>query len=720
MKSITCLATAAALLLAGTAGLAAAGPGHGAASLAAAKVGPMHKLAPDLRALYDRRMHGLYAGTAPAMAPEYDGYAAIDAAAEDVEALKARLAALGAERISSFGHMVSALVPVDALDDLATSNVLVYARPSLARSDAGLVTSEGDITMRSDEARAAFEVDGTGTRVGILSDSFNCRRDPASVATTMDQDIASDDLPADIIILEDLTSGCSDEGRGMGQLVHDVAPGAALAFHTAFLGQADFANGILELAFETGSDAIVDDVIFFAEPMFQDGVIAQAADIVNSWGVPYFSSAGNNARDSYEDDFRAVSATNDGISGTWHDFDPGPGVDTLQDFFLSTSSGFAQTTLSFQWDEPFFSVSGAPGSASDVDAVFFDAAGNVLLDCFADFNPAAFPATGGFPPLCQFGSTDNRGGDAVDLPSVVSFIGPVTVQLGFFVAGGPAPTHVKYVPFDRSGGFAIAEYATDSGTAYGHSNAAGTEAVGAAFWLYTEEFTAPDTVFLGGDCVPACLNSFSSAGGVPVFFDIAGNRLPGPDVRPVPGVVGPDGGNTTFFVSDTSLDADSFPNFFGTSASAPHVAAVAALMIDREEAGIVDRKGRFRVCHVPPGNPARAHDIKVGAAAVLTHLLHGDRLRECDDISPARIRSVLHATAQDMTERWTGIFRTPTGFLVLVDDDPGAAGFDFDTGFGMVDAFEALRALDDDDDDDDDDEVATNEDDDDDGHGDDD
>ncbi len=720
-RSITCLAVTAGLLLAGGAGPALAGPGGGAASMAAAKVGPMHKLAPDLRALYDRKMHGLYAGTAPAMAPEYDGYAAIDAAAEDVDALKARLSALGAERISSFGHMVSALVPVDALDDLATSDVLLYARPSLARSDAGLVTSEGDITLRSDEARAAFEVDGRRTRVGILSDSFNCRRDPASVATTMDQDIASDDLPADILILEDLTSGCSDEGRAMGQLVHDVAPGAALAFHTAFLGQADFANGILELAFEAGSDVIVDDVIFFAEPMFQDGILAQAADIVNSWGVPYFSSAGNNARDSYEDEFRAVTATNDGISGTWHDFDPGPGVDTLQDFFLSTSSGFAQTTLSFQWDEPFFSVSGAPGSASDVDAVFFDADGNVLLDCFADFDPAAFPATGGFPPLCQFGSTDNRGGDAVDLPSVVSFIGPVTVQLGFFVAAGPAPHHVKYVPFDRSGGFAIAEYATDSGTAYGHTNAAGAEAVGAAFWLYTEEFTAPDTTFLGGDCIPACLNSFSSAGGVPIFLDTDGNRLATPDIRPKPGVVGPDGGNTTFFVSDTSLDPDSFPNFFGTSASAPHVAAVAALMLDEEEAGIVDKKGRFRVCHVPPGDPDDEKSIKVGAASVLTHLLHGDRLRKCDAITPAEIHGILRATAQDMSERWTGIFRTSTGFLVLIEEVADALGFDFDTGFGMVDAFEALRALDDDDDDD---EVAENEDDDDDhhkkGHGDDD
>ena len=33
----------------------------------------------------------------------------------------------------------------------------------------------------------------------------------------------------------------------MAQLIHDVAPGSAIAFHTAFDGEIDFAEGIQRL-----------------------------------------------------------------------------------------------------------------------------------------------------------------------------------------------------------------------------------------------------------------------------------------------------------------------------------------------------------------------------------------------------------------------------------------------------------------------------------------
>ena len=60
-------------------------------------------------------------------------------------------------------------------------------------------------------------------------------------------------------------------------------------------GQANFARGILALH-AAGAKVIVDDVIYLAEPMFQDGIVAQAVDQVAARGTAYFSAAGNDGR----------------------------------------------------------------------------------------------------------------------------------------------------------------------------------------------------------------------------------------------------------------------------------------------------------------------------------------------------------------------------------------------------------------------------------------
>src|SRR4029077_16609910 len=69
--------------------------------------------------------------------------------------------------------------------------------------------------------------------------------------------------------------------------------------------EADFANGILKLASATssggaGAKVITDDVGYFDEPFFQDGLLAQAIDTVASQGVAYFSAAGNDGNLAYD------------------------------------------------------------------------------------------------------------------------------------------------------------------------------------------------------------------------------------------------------------------------------------------------------------------------------------------------------------------------------------------------------------------------------------
>ena len=98
---------------------------------------------------------------------------------------------------------------------------------------------------------------------------------------------------------------------------------------------------------------------------------------------------------------------------------------------------------------------------------------------------------------------------------------------------------------------------------YGHNSAAG--AMGVAAYPFFAPF------------VP---ESFTSPGPSTIYFDKHNKRLKHPEIRLKPDVAAMDGANTTFFVSDSSVDPDTFPNFFGTSAAAPHAAAIAALVLD--------------------------------------------------------------------------------------------------------------------------------------------
>ena len=74
---------------------------------------------------------------------------------------------------------------------------------------------------------------------------------------------------------------------------------------------------------------------------------------------------------------------------------------------------------------------------------------------------------------------------------------------------------------------------------------------------------------------------FTSPGPATVYFDNTGNRFPSPEVRLQPGVAAADNANNSFFGADDVGDLDTKPNFSGTSAAAPHAAAIAALVLER-------------------------------------------------------------------------------------------------------------------------------------------
>jgi hypothetical protein len=658
--------------------------------VAPVKNGPLQKLGPWLGNLYDEYQKSTnkkaFATRNPVLKVA-GGKVGVQLVASDVAGLQTSLAGLGATDVKATGPVVTAQVPVSALGDLAALSSLAFGDAAMARvrtASQGQVVSQGDVSLHADTPRAAG-FDGTGVTVGVMSDSYECNPPafvPGAPNSTAADDEATSDVPAGVIVLDNGPCPGTDEGRGMAQLVHDVAPGAAQKFHTAFNSLPDFASGILELQ-AAGSKVIVDDVIYFAENMFSDGIVAQAADRAVARGSAYFSSAGNDARLSYEAAYRETTVTSPSsgnLNGGGdpavlpvHDFEAGASEDTLQRIRVTQSGGQAVILFSFQWDQPFFSstayahftdptaTSQPRGATGDLDMLIYGANGVLVPRCPPGLSVGI---------TCQLTGTRNIGRDAVDIAALV-VTGPKDAAGDFFVrfvrAGGAAPQHVKYVAFEFAGTIDVVTHDTQSGTAYGHTNARNVAAVGASAFYLTPAFDAQFSALVqdtpGACAAGACLNDFSSAGGVPIYLDKYGVRLATREVRQTPRVTGPDGGNTTFFFADSSFDdddgdlcnsptstfitkcldnpADELPNFFGTSASAPHVAGVAALMLDKN-AGL-------------------------GAS---------------------QIYGILSSTAHDMRKREVAVVPGP-GDSVF---SPLPAGYDFDSGFGFVDAAAAVAA----------------------------
>jgi len=508
----------------------------------------------------------------PAFQTTPNGSIFIDAIAVDnVNNLLAQLQALGLQNFAVAGRIISGAIPINALSQAATLSSLKFLNPAYKPIvNVGLTTTQGDVAAKANLARTNLGLTGVGTTVGVLSDSFATKVLPSTTAT---QDVTNGDLPGignpngfltPVNVLDDSGSSASDEGRAMLQIVHDLAPGASLAFHTAFTGIANFAQGIIDLK-NAGSTVIVDDVFYLNEPFFQDGEIAKAVEIVVAAGVSYFSSAGNQARQSYQSAFTSATVFTNGqlpisvasgntnpsafFGGTAHDFDPSAGVDVYQKFTLGSGQ---RIRLSFQWADPFFSTNGSSGSTRDLDVYILNA---------------------GLTTVVGGQATNSLGRDALE---VVDFTNSTGASADFnllilqrSIGSQTPPSLIKYINYGNA--VSGLEYDTQSYTIVGHANAAGAAAVGAAFYGFTPAFGQ----------TPPLLETFSSVGTTSPSILFTNSGVSTSIVRQKPDFVAPDGGNTSFFGQDISFgttDPDTFPNFFGTSASAPHAAAIAALI----------------------------------------------------------------------------------------------------------------------------------------------
>lgn len=198
--------------------------------------------------------------------------------------------------------------------------------------------------------------------------------------------------------------------------------------------------------------------------------------------------------------------------------------------------------------------------------------GSGVSQMTSDFNLLFFhPTTGAYLGCaCENNLATNR---PVELPSSITFPTSVTTgQVQLVISRANIPTapqpasRLRYKMLSSTNGStgAPAEYFSYSTPiTYGHNSAAGANGV-AAYSPFR----------------PNIPEDFTSTGPVRIVWDRNNQRIPdSQQVRLKPEMAAMDGGNTTFFSSDTNRDLDTFPNFFGTSAAAPTAASIAALVL---------------------------------------------------------------------------------------------------------------------------------------------
>ncbi len=508
--------------------------------------------------------------------------------------------------------VISAWLPVNLAAKVAKMNgvraVQMELKPYFRTvHQVGQVTSQGQTVLHADLVQD-MGYDGTGIKIGALSDTFNlyaAGQDPKGIPDTAQYDQIMGDLPTlGVQDISDFSIGVpTDEGRGMLQIAHDIAPGASLAFATAEGTQIEFAQNIMILGSPTtvtglpgvnlstgvatspgiGCQVVCDDVGYLAEPMFSDGIVAQAIDYVAThYNVSYFSSAGNDGNAGYSANYvNAVSAShplgtiNDPATVKGIAYNEGVNLDqTAAPVDSSLYSGGIQTfgtdaqgnpivvqnvtngsiaaSLVFQWDDPFDNsieaTAGVPTSdqiTTDYNILVFDANGNYLSDYsgtadnFQTNQPIESPGTQ-LAANTSYKIMITRATDTDD-PAVTA---------GGTPPNPPVSTHLRYVAASDGGGFSGDFIGIDSVETYGHNCAANCSGVAAYVYDAIPDIapTAGTTFFTDPNHTPSPqVESFSSNGPVQIYFDAQGNRLTTPNMRLQPAFATVDGVDTSFF-----------------------------------------------------------------------------------------------------------------------------------------------------------------------------
>ena len=421
-----------------------------------------------------------------------------------------RRAGLRIDRVSAKHSLVRGRIRKKDLQKLAALDVVRSVKPARrGHLRVGTVTTEGDAAANAPQARATG-FDGTGVIVGVISDGID----------RVAQSIAADDLPAGAGLppfgANTCAAGAGDEGTAMLEIIHDLAPGATLRFSEGISDKLQFVDSI-DCLRGAGADVIVDDIGFFDEPFFEDGIVAEAVEDAIAAGVSFHSAAGNSGDVHYGAQFDAT----DTAEGTFHSFSAG---DTFNRMTVPSGRSLACV---LQWNDRF----GSSGNDYDLELWDLEDTEPVLIDFGASFQDGTGDP---FEAVAVF----NTSGSAREVGLRVRRESGIARRLKIICLGS-----------------ATLQYRTNEGSIFGHAAVQENVAVAA---IDAGDFGLND------------VEEFSSRGPVDIFF-------PSPEDREKPELAAFDGVATSICPSASVC----FDPFFGTSAAAPHSAAAAALILSK-------------------------------------------------------------------------------------------------------------------------------------------